>query len=111
MAAVLLTSLKAIVAGMKTLGVARVVKYAGRTSGDTYGPGVDWDAKRDPTTIGDVDGKQRQIAVWHLYAIAGQTTLPSRLGKVTDGSDVWHVLEAQRSFGDLKFDCTCFLQV
>lgn len=100
---------------MKFLGVHKTVKYASRatgvTSADTYATGVDYDAKRDPTTFGDIAGKERTVATWHLYAIAGQTVLPERLGRIADGTEIWHVLDVRRSYGDLKHDCSCVLEV
>lgn len=113
-------TLKAIVAGMRALGVIRTVKYHQRTAGtanaDNYDAGVDYDAYRGPMTRADINGESRIVASWHLYGIGGQTVKPSRLGKIVDTTDVlagetWHVDTALRLYGDLKHDCLCVLEV
>jgi hypothetical protein len=87
------------------------VTYAARTADDTYADGVDFDARRGPQMSGDIDGMSRRWATWHLYALDGQTVSPTRLGRITHGSEIWDVAEVVKSYGDLKFDCECVLRI
>lgn len=104
----LLRTLTAIVNQIPDL---KSVTYAARTSDDTYAAGVVFDARREPKSSGDIDGMARRWAMWHLYALDGQTVQPTRYGQITHGSDVWDVISAVSSYGDLKFDCECVLRV
>lgn len=87
-------------------------RSTGATSADSYAASVTFEARHEPITSGDFDGMARKWCTWHLYATAGQTVKPARLGKLTDADGlVWHVLDATSGFGGLKFDCTCVLAV
>ena len=88
------------------------VTYKARTSGDTYGTGVSWEARRQPLTDGDAGDLAKRWCRWQLYATASQSTLPGRLGQITDPNGVkFDVHVTQGRFGNLIWDCDCIQEL
>lgn len=109
MAISFLNSLTKIVAGIPDI---QSVTYAARSSGaanaDSYDTGVGFSARHGPIYSGDVEGFSRRYTTWFLYAIAGQSVIPERMGKITDASNVvWHVVTSNTSFGGLHHIVDC----
>ena len=82
----------------------------GPANADTYGLGTKYDARRQPLTSGDVDGRARRVARWCVYAIRDQApeARPVRLSKIVeaDGTE-WHVELVEWSFTNFRFLCDC----
>jgi hypothetical protein len=90
--------------------------YHPRSSGDSYGDAVVFDARRGPTRRELVDGLSRTVADWHLFATEQQTVVVKPLGKVVaPNGEVWHLGgdgSVERKFGDLYFVARgCVLEV
>ena len=109
MAISLLKSLQAMV---RQIPDKETVTYAERTPAEDYAAGVNFEARHDPIASVDVNGLAKKWTTWHLYATNSQTVTPRRLGRITDASGrKWHVESALSSFGGLKHDCVCVLEV
>jgi hypothetical protein len=102
----LLESLRAIVRQIPDIVT---VRYAGRSSGDTFSTDTqEFEARQEPTTSGDVGGLAKRWCRWVLFATGGQTARPVRKGKITepDGT-VWHIQNVVQRYGivPMIFDC------
>lgn len=88
------------------------VNYYARSSGDTYGDAVEFEARRQPITSGDISGYSRRPCRWQLYATQGQSTKPLRLGKIIHDGITYHIEQVQSrwnddTYGTLIHDCDC----
>ena len=87
------------------------VTFEARDSADSYEFREHWKARRGPMTKADINGMDRSLATWYLYATDCQERLPTRMGKIRHGNDTWHVLNVNQSFGNLHFQCDSVLEV
>lgn len=92
--------------------VLKSVTYYPRAAGDSFGDGVVFEARRQPLRRVLYNGLATVAATWNLYATGGQAVKVKPLGKIVDGTDVWHITgEVGWKFGDLDFSADCTLAV
>lgn len=82
-----------------------------RTSGDTYGSGVAYDAYRQPLRMTDASGLNRTAMRWILLGTNGQTELPHRGSKIVVSGVSYHVEAIERAFGDLWHRCDTWEEI